>query len=435
MTNTNKKSNKEANPSVKQYDIIIVGGGMVGATLACALAKCSLKIAVVEAQQSNYNWPEKSHDNRVSALTHASQNIFENLGVWSAMQNDGVAAYNKMHVWDSTGQGQIYFDSIDVGQVNLGHIVENRVIQKALQLKLADYEHIELLMPLSLSQVDIEQKIAAGKQSVRVETSDGQVLTAELIVGADGANSWLRKQAKIELNSWAYNQTAVVCTVHTSESHQDTCWQQFMPEGPLAFLPLHDGQSAIVWSTSEQRAQALINMDEALFNQELQAAFGSSLGVVQVSSVRSAFPLRLRHAKHYVQEHLALIGDAAHTVHPLAGQGVNLGLLDAVVLAEEIIMAHEKNRSLSSLSMLRRYERRRKTDNIAMLAAMDLFKRLFSNDSMPFKILRNTGLNLSDKFVPFKNNMIKRAMGLSGLGLNDKLPYLARTHYNIDRNL
>ncbi|MCN4143879.1 MAG: UbiH/UbiF/VisC/COQ6 family ubiquinone biosynthesis hydroxylase [Thiohalomonas sp.] len=414
MTKANTINDKKA------YDIIIVGGGMVGATMACALGNSALKIAVIEAHQSDFNWPKNSHDIRVSALTHASQHIFENMGVWQSMQHDGVAAYNKMSVWDASGQGQIHFDSVEVGQMDLGHIVENRVIQKALQKKLAEFANIDLLMPLQL------QSISLDKSGVELISNDSQHLSAELVVGADGANSWVRKQAGIALNSWAYHQTAVVCNVQTSESHQDTCWQQFMPEGPLAFLPLADGQSSIVWSTSEEKSQALINMDEESFNQELQMTFGSTLGRIQLTSERGAFPLRLRHAKHYVQEHLALIGDAAHTVHPLAGQGVNLGLLDAVVLAEEVLRAYEKKRALGAMSTLRRYERRRKADNIAMLAAMDGFKRLFSNDITPLKLLRNAGLNLADKFIPFKNLMIKRAMGLSGTGLNEPLPHLAR---------
>ncbi|MCK5698064.1 MAG: UbiH/UbiF/VisC/COQ6 family ubiquinone biosynthesis hydroxylase [Gammaproteobacteria bacterium] len=388
------------------YDLIIVGAGMVGATLACALGNSTLKIAVVEAYQSDFNWQEGSHDIRVSALTHASQHIFENLGVWSSMKKEGISAYNKMHVWDASGQGQIHFDSVDVGQENLGHIIENRVIQKVVQTKLADFDNIDLLMPVQL------QSIQYHDEGVEVMTQEGQLLSAKLIVGADGANSWVRKQAKIGLNTWSYQQVAVVCNVKTSESHQETCWQQFMPEGPLAFLPLFDGQSSIVWSTTEEKSQALLNMDKKSFNEELQMIFGSTLGRIELSSERGAFPLRLRHAKHYVQEHLALIGDAAHTVHPLAGQGVNLGLLDAMALAEEILKAHNKHRSIGSLSTLRRYERRRKGDNIAMLAAMDAFKHLFSNDISPLKFLRNFGLNSVDQLKPLKNIMIKRAMGL-----------------------
>ncbi|MCK5665875.1 MAG: UbiH/UbiF/VisC/COQ6 family ubiquinone biosynthesis hydroxylase [Thiotrichaceae bacterium] len=403
----------------QHYDIIIVGGGMVGATLACALGNSSLSIAVIEAHQSDFNWPEGSHDIRVSALTHASQHIFENIGAWSAMQTDGVAAYNKMHVWDASGQGQIHFDSVEVAQANLGHIVENRIIQKALQNHLADFENIDLLMPVKLSALEYK-----NNDLIELTTSDDARLTASLVVGADGANSWVRKQADIALNTWAYHQTAVVCNVTTSESHQDACWQQFMPEGPLAFLPLADGQSSIVWSTTEDKAQALLGMDEAQFNQELQITFGSSLGRIQLNSERGAFPLRLRHAKNYIKEHLALVGDAAHTVHPLAGQGVNLGLLDAVVLAEEILRAHENKRNIGSLSTLRRYERRRKGDNIAMLAAMDGFKKLFSNDISPLKLLRNSGLNFADNLPLLKNMMIKRAMGLSG-----ELPHLARPQF------
>jgi len=403
------------NKDKQHYDMIIVGGGMVGATLACALGNSQLKIAVVEARQSNFNWPEGSHDIRVSALTHASQHIFENIGAWHSMQTDGVSAYHKMHVWDASGQGQIHFDSVDVAQSDLGHIVENRIIQKAVQNRLADFDNIDLLMPVMLNSLQTD--LCDG---ITLITSEGIQLTADLVVGADGANSWVRTQAGISLNSWAYHQTALVCNVTTSASHQHACWQQFMPEGPLAFLPLADGQSSIVWSTTEDKAQALLSMEEQLFNQELQMTFGSGLGRIALSSQRGAFPLRLRHAKNYIKAHLALVGDAAHTVHPLAGQGVNLGLLDAVVLAEEILRAHEKKRDIGGLSTLRRYERRRKGDNIAMLAAMDGFKKLFSNDILPLKLLRNSGLNLADNLPLFKNSMIKRAMGISG-----ELPRLA----------
>jgi 2-octaprenylphenol hydroxylase len=400
------------------YDIIIVGGGMVGASLACALADSSLKIALIEAHEMDFNWPEDSHDIRVSAITHASQYLFENIGAWESMQQDGVAPYTQMHVWDATGRGEIHFDSVDVGQANLGYIIENRVIQKAVLNRLQDCEHIDLLMPVKLTKLQFD------KDGVVLTTDSNLQIQAKLLVGADGANSWVRQQADISLNTWAYNQTAVVCSVKTSESNQQACWQQFMPEGPLAFLPLADGQSSIVWSTTEERARTLLMMDDDAFNHELQLAIGSNLGRVEVTSARGAFPLRLRHARHYVKEHLALIGDAAHTVHPLAGQGVNLGLLDAAVLAEEIIKANHRHRNIGGLSTLRRFERRRKGDNIAMLAAMDGFKRLFSNDFGPLKLIRNAGLNLADHMGPVKNRLIKQAMGLAG-----ELPKLARKRY------
>jgi 2-octaprenylphenol hydroxylase len=289
--NMTKTKNQEDEQS---YDIIIVGGGMVGATLACALGNSSFKIAVIEAHQSNFDWPAGSHDIRVSAITHASQHIFENLGVWENMQNDGVAAYDKMHVWDATGQGQIHFDSIDVGQADLGHIIENRVIQKAIQSRLAEFDNIDLLMPVQLQSMEMNE------QGVELISSEGLKLSTKMLVGADGANSWVRKQVGITSTSWAYHQNAVVCNVSTSESHQNTCWQQFMPEGPLAFLPLADGQSSIVWSTTEEKAQSLLNMDEQSFNQELQITFGSSLGRIKLTSERGAFPLRLRNANQYL---------------------------------------------------------------------------------------------------------------------------------------
>ncbi len=422
MTKTKNQDKQQPSQasSMQHYDIIIVGGGMVGATFACALGDSSLKVAVVEAYQNDFDWPEGSHDIRVSALTHASQHIFENLCVWESMQQEGIAAYNKMHVWDATGQGQIHFDSIEVGQADLGHIVENRIIQKAVQARLYDFDNIDLLMPVKLQSMQMK---GAG---VELVTAEGLSLTADLLVGADGANSWVRKQTGITLSTWAYHQTAVVCNVRTSDSNQNACWQQFMSTGPLAFLPLPDGQSSIVWSTTEEKAQALINMDEQAFNQELQLTFGSSLGRTELSSERGAFPLRFRHANQYVQENVALIGDAAHTVHPLAGQGVNLGLLDAVVLAEELLRARENCQEIGTLSTLRRYERRRKGDNMAMLAAMDGFKRLFSNNFLPLKLLRNSGLNVADKLNPIKNLFIKRAMGLG-----EQLPHLARPNLSL----
>ncbi len=404
-----------AKDNIKHYDIIIVGGGMVGATLACALADSTLKIALFEAHEMDFNWPQGSHDIRVSAVTHATQHIFENIGAWESMQQDGAAAYTQMHVWDATGQGEIHFNSVDVGRANLGYIIENRIIQKAVIKRLEELEQVDLLVPVKLSELQFED------DGVLLTTDSNLHYKASLLVGADGANSWVRQQAGITLHTWAYHQSAVVCSVKTSAANQQACWQQFMPDGPLAFLPLADGQSSIVWSTTEERARLLLMMDDSDFNHELQMAFGSTLGRITVTSVRGAFPLRLRHARQYVKEHLALIGDAAHTIHPLAGQGVNLGLLDAAVLAEEILRAHHRHRKVGAMDNLRRYERRRKGDNIAMLAAMDGFKRLFSNDIGPLKRVRNAGLNLADHMGPVKNRLIKQAMGLVG-----ELPQLAR---------
>jgi len=208
-----------------------------------------------------------------------------------------------------------------------------------LQQRLADFDNIEFISPFQA------QELQSQEGGVRLLDEQGNELYATLIVGADGANSWVRQKAYIELNSWDYQQVAVVGVVKTSESHQNTCWQQFMPTGPVAFLPLQNNHSAIVWSTSPQQAQYLLSLSDKLFNQELQMAFGTSLGKIEIISEKSGFPLRLRHAKQYVKNNLALIGDAAHTVHPLAGQGVNLGFLDADRLAHELTKAMNKDKN------------------------------------------------------------------------------------------
>lgn len=397
-----------------EFDLVIVGGGMVGATLACALGNSNLKVAVLEAFEPNYDW-QTQHDIRVSAITHASQRIFHNLDVWQQMSDDGACAYQEMSVWDATGDGQIHFNSGEVGVDDLGHIIENRIIQKALQQRLADFDNIEFIYPFKSQQLSFEDN------GVQLIDKDNRSVHGRLVVGADGANSWVRKQANIELNSWDYHQTAVVAVVQTSEFHRNTCWQQFMPTGPLAFLPLQDNYSAIVWSTSPQQAQYLLSLSNKQFNQELQMTFGSSLGKISIASEKAGFPLRLRHARQYVQNNLALIGDAAHTVHPLAGQGVNLGLLDAAALAEVLLDADSKHKNIAAYATLRKYERQRKGGNVAMLAAMDMFKRLFSNDNVLLTGIRNFGLNLAGNSTVSRSFFIKQA-----LGDKQELPKLAK---------
>ena len=401
MTSSGMKNQK------RHYDIIIVGGGMVGSALACTLGNSSLKIAIVEGRVPELSWDDNSFDLRVSAITRASQQLFEDLGVWESVCTDRVSAYSEMFVWDATGNGSIHFDCAEIGEPNLGHIIENRVITRALTQRLEQYDNIDLFCPAK------PKRLTLSSNKAELEIEDGTILTTSLIIGADGANSWVRQQASIENETRSYNQHAIVTTVKTSLPHQETAWQRFLPTGPLAFLPLNNNYSSIVWSTTPEQAQELLDLDEKEFNIKLANAFDCKLGDIIELGSRAAFPLKGQHAKHYVKPHLALVGDAAHTIHPLAGQGVNLGFADINKLADVILEDTSSGKAIGSFKTLRRYERARRGDNLLMLKSMGVFKTLFSNDSTGLSKLRNLGLTITNKVTPAKNLFMKLAMGLT----------------------
>jgi 2-octaprenylphenol hydroxylase len=395
------------------YDIVIAGGGLIGATCACALAGTDLTIALLE-QAPPSNPPTHEIDLRVVALTFASQRIFEALQVWSTMERSRVSPFREMCVWDAGGWGEIRFDSAAIGSSTLGWIVENQVIQNALWQRLRHCENVTLCS-IAL------QSIEAGRDRLELTLSNTDKLTTDLLIGADGINSRVRKLAGIASAGWEYGQQAVVATVTTENFHQETAWQRFLATGPLAFLPLHDGRCSIVWSTTPEQATTLLAMPDNQFATQLAQAFDWRLGDILACSPRATFALNLRHAHSYVRPRIALIGDAAHVVHPLAGQGANLGLLDAAALAEVISDAAGMQRDIGSLTTLRRYERWRKGDNLLMIGVMDGLKRLFAASSPPLRVLRNTGLNLTDALEPVKNRIMRQAMGRNG-----DLPKLAR---------
>jgi 2-octaprenylphenol hydroxylase len=400
---------------MEQYDVAIVGAGMVGATLACSLAGHGLRIALIESAPPPSDWPRDSVDLRVSALTAAAQRIFASLEVWPAMVDLGVSPFSSMQVWDAGGGGSIRFDCADIGEPRLGHIVENRVMQRALLERLRDCADVVLHCPAGLST------LTQMAETVQLDLSDDTVLSARLVVGADGAASRVRTLAGIATRGWSYEQQALVATVATELPHQETAWQRFLPAGPLAFLPLRDGRCSIVWSTSPAQAQELVQCADADFMERLAAAFEHRLGRITSVSARAIFPLSLQHARTYIAPRLALIGDAAHTIHPLAGQGVNLGLLDAAALAEVVLAAAAAGADIGAHGVLRRYERWRKGDNLQMMLLMDGFKRLFGAGAPLLRLTRNLGLDLVNGATPVKNAIIRRAMGLRG-----DLPRLAR---------
>ncbi|MBM3104965.1 2-octaprenyl-3-methyl-6-methoxy-1,4-benzoquinol hydroxylase [Pseudomonas sp. V1] len=401
-------------------DLLIVGAGMVGSALALALQHSGLEILLLDGSPLSVKpFDEQSaFEPRVSALSMASQRILERLGAWQGIEERRLSPYSDMRVWDGSGTGQIHFSAASVHAEVLGHIVENRVVQEGLLQRLHDSE-IGLL-----ANARLEQMRRSGDEWL-LTLADGRTLRAPLVVAADGAHSAVRRLTGCETREWDYLHHAIVTSVRCSEPHQATAWQRFTDEGPLAFLPLlRDGQQdwcSIVWSTTPEQAERLMKLDDSDFCAQLERAFEGSLGAVLQADPRLCVPLRQRHAKRYVAEGLALIGDAAHTIHPLAGQGVNLGFLDAATLAEELQHAYERGERLADIRVLSRYERRRMPHNLALMAAMEGFERLFQADQLPLRWLRNSGLKWVEQLPEAKALFVRQALGLSG-----DLPDLAR---------
>lgn len=395
--------------NLRQFDVIIIGGGMVGLTAACAIADADVSVCVVDNASPCVTNLSSDYDFRVSALTVASQQLLKNIDAWNDIVERRTHPFRDMHVWDGAGAGHIHFTCTDVGEPALGHIVENSVIVAALTQAAARRPNITHLCQRQ------PKRWLQGQDRVGVELNFGEHLQAKLIIGADGAQSWVRAQMGVRMNGWSYKQHGVVCTVRSENSHRDTAWQKFLPAGPLALLPLGDGRCSIVWSTSSAQAQQLLALTDDAFLAEMNRALGTSeLGAIVQASPRAAFPLHLQHTLNYVAPRVALIGDAAHTVHPLAGQGVNLGLLDAAALAEEITKAIHARRDIGDFSTLRRYERRRKGHNLMVMGVMDGFKRGFGSQFLPVVGVRNLGLTLTNHFSALKREIIRHAMGLTG---------------------
>jgi 2-octaprenylphenol hydroxylase len=405
-------------PASPTYDILVVGAGMIGSCLALALGQSSkFRIALIEANlPAPGDTPQSDYDLRVSAITRASENIFKNIGAWQSIETRRISPFREMRVWDEAGIGEIHFNSAEIGESHLGHIIENRVIQSALLEQCKELDNIDFYAPARFSE------IIQNAHGIYLQLEEGPRLVGRLLIGADGANSQVRQWAGISSRGWDYQQKGLVATVQTEKPHQETAWQRFLPNGPLAFLPLDNSyQCSIVWSTTLNDAARLLALDKHEFATALATAFEYRLGAIQVISPRIAFPLRLQHARTYIRPQLALIGDAAHIVHPLAGQGVNLGFLDAATLAEVLITAQRNAKDPGSLPTLRRFERWRKGDNLATQLTIDGLKRLFGNTLFPVRVARNLGLTVTDATTPVKHLIMRWASGLVG-----DLPPLAK---------
>ncbi|MDP5056996.1 MAG: UbiH/UbiF/VisC/COQ6 family ubiquinone biosynthesis hydroxylase [Marinomonas hwangdonensis] len=396
----------------KSYDVIIVGAGMVGALSAILLAKSSLRIALVDKHHGDYTLSvPPAYDSRVSAISSQSKTLLEEAGVWQGIATDRIACYDNMVVWDGLGDGYIDFSAGATAMPELGHLLENAVLNDQLIRRARETNLLDLYLGDTLESHHLSES------GVRVELSSGYALDAQVLIGADGAMSTLRTENDFETIEWDYGHHAIVATIEIAQPHGNTAWQSFGEEGILAFLPMPSVNQrhfvSIVWSVPPSEAASLMALDEALFCRRLQYAMNSRFDVLSVTQPRQAVPLRQRHAKQYVKAGLALIGDAAHTIHPLAGQGANLGFSDAKVLVEVLSKAHRRGECLGASKVLRRYQRARMLDNIAMAAGMEAFKRLFSTQQPALVQLRNMGMKQFHRSTSLKKTLIARAAGLT----------------------
>jgi 2-octaprenylphenol hydroxylase len=399
---------------MQSYDLTIVGGGIVGLTLAASLADSALSIALIETNNRPI-LPEKPV-NRVSAISFASKKIFEKLSVWQQLDSGRITAYDSMLVWDKDSFGKIEFSAQQVGYSELGYIIENDHLLLALLDTVQKQKNVSFYTPDSLND------IVFGEGEAWLTLHSGKTLTSKLVVGADGANSWLREKSTIPLTFWDYQHHALVATVKTDLPHEHCARQIFTPDGPLAFLPLFEQNlCSIVWSVSPEKAEQLKNLTAVEFNKQLSRNFDNRLGLCELQSERFSFPLRMRYARDFAKHRIALIGDAAHTIHPLAGQGVNLGLLDAVSLGQTIEQNIAAEKDIGLYQNLRYFERWRKTEAAQMIASMEVLKQLFAGENPLQKALRDVALVFTDQVSPLKKSFIKQAMGLSG-----ELPLLAK---------
>ncbi len=390
---------------MSDYDVVVIGGGMVGSAAACLFGNGGLRVALIEAGPPAAAIVDDKVDLRVSALSRASQRLLERVGAWQRIGQAYVCAFRAMHVWDAqappNSADALHFEAAEIGEPDIGHIVENRRIVAALHAQAAAQPGVELFAPASARRIENTSDRAT------LTFDDGRVLHAKLVVAADGAGSRTREQAGIETTGWSYEQHGLVTHIATSEPHRETAYQRFLPSGPIALLPLYDGRCSVVWSTTPAQAQRLLELDNDDFHRELCDATDGVLGLVVGSDRRAAFPLRLLHANRYVQPRLALVGDAAHTVHPLAGQGVNLGFADVRHLHDAVSAQSDKG----DLPGLRRYERQAKSDNLFMMGSLDALHRLFTDETPVVARLRSAGLALVNRMTPVKRVLIRRAMG------------------------
>jgi 2-octaprenyl-6-methoxyphenol hydroxylase len=399
------------------YDILIIGGGLVGASLACALAPSGLRLGVVEAVPAAAG-RQPGDDERTIALAFGSRRIFEAIGVWGELARRGACPIERIHVSDRGRFGAAWLTCVDLGLPALGYVVENRALAAALWESLRDKDRIELLCPATLESVEY----ASGQAAATIrQGKERRTLTARLVAAADGADSPVRAAAGIAIERIAYGQTALVASVATGRPHGNTAYERFTATGPLAFLPMSNGRCAVVWSARAGEVEAMLGWSDAEFLARLQERFGERLGAFSRPGKRRAYPLALTRVREHVRHRLALIGNAAHTVHPVAGQGFNLGLRDVAALAEVVTRAARAGEDIGSFAVLERYASSRTRDNRVTQAFTHGLVRLFASDSAPLACARSLALVALDLTPPAKRFLVRISSGLAG-----RLPRLAR---------
>lgn len=429
---------------MQKFDLLIVGGGMVGLTLALAVRQQSeLSVAIVDnapvggLSDGLSETLSEEPGVRVSAINAASQQMFSNLNIWQDIIDQRAQPYHDMHIWDKAGYGQLDFSLNDVNHSSVGHgpeqlgfIIENKVIRNALWHKAAQDSGIEFFTENKLQQLNPSDNEVFATFEPNSNNSQPMPIVAKLVVGADGANSWVRKQMNVPLTFRDYDHHSIVATVKCQQGHQNTAWQVFLETGPLALLPLYqEDLCSIVWSTSPEEATRLSALSVADFGKEITAASDGKLGKVTLVSELFTHPLTMRFAQEFVKGRMVLVGDAAHTIHPLAGQGVNLGLLDAAALSQTISKQLNQtkndggvdNNHWYSDKSLQQFARWRKSEAAEMIAAMEAIKQTFTPQQSAIKLLRGLGMSLLNKFAPAKALMINQA-----LGFKSNLPELAK---------